>query len=72
MKRVPGTGIVFSDTVSEAPPVFVHMLNNLPAIYETVILLTVRCRTDHTHPNTSSSRPHVKITFKPSMKLHSR
>ncbi|CAL8468147.1 g7686 [Coccomyxa elongata] len=42
VKRVPGTGVVFSDTVSEAPPVFVHMLNNLPAIYETVILLTVR------------------------------
>ncbi len=40
--RVPGTGVVFADTVSEAPPVFTHMLLNLQAVYETVILLTVR------------------------------
>lgn len=40
--RVPGTGVVFADTVTEAPPVFTHMLHNLQAVYETVILLTVR------------------------------
>lgn len=48
VSRVPGTGVVFSDTVSEAPPVFIHMMNNLPAIYETIILLTVRWDSQYT------------------------
>ena len=42
IQRVPGVGLVFSDSVSEVPPVFTHMLENLPAIYETVIFVTVR------------------------------
>ena len=41
--RVPGTALVFCDSVSEVPPVFTHMLENLPACYETVVLVTVRC-----------------------------
>ena len=41
--RVPGVALLFSDTVTEVPAVFTHMLRNLPAMYETVILVTVRC-----------------------------
>jgi KUP system potassium uptake protein len=40
--RVPGCGLIFGDTVSTVPPVFVHMVNNLNAVYETVVLVTVR------------------------------
>ena len=40
--RVPGVALLFSDTVTEVPAVFTHMLRNLPAMYETVILVTVR------------------------------
>jgi hypothetical protein len=40
--RVPGVGLIFGDTVSTAPPVFVHMVNNLAAVYETVVMVTVR------------------------------
>ncbi len=42
IQRMPGVCLVFSDSVSEVPPVFTHMLENLPAIYETVIFVTVR------------------------------
>lgn len=42
VQRVPGVALIFSDTVSEVPPVFTHMLQNLPAMYETVVLITVR------------------------------
>ena len=41
--RVPGVALLFSDTVTEVPAVFTHMLRNLPAMYETVILVTIRC-----------------------------
>ena len=40
--RVPGVALLFSDTVTEVPAVFTHMLQNLPAMYETVILVTIR------------------------------
>lgn len=40
--RVPGTALVFCDSISEVPPVFTHMLENLPACYETLVLVTIR------------------------------
>ncbi len=42
IQRIPGIGLVFADSVSEVPPVFTHMLENLPAVFETVIFVTVR------------------------------
>ena len=42
IQRIPGIGLVFADSVSEVPPVFTHMLENLPAIFETVVFVTVR------------------------------
>ena len=42
IQRIPGVGLVFADSVSEVPPVFTHMLENLPAVFETVIFVTVR------------------------------
>ncbi len=38
---------MFADSVSEVPPVFTHMLENLPAVFETVIFVTVRCVCPH-------------------------
>ncbi len=43
VQRFPGAALVFCDSVSEVPPVFTHMLENLPACYETVVLVTIRC-----------------------------
>lgn len=40
--RVPGCGLIFGDAISTAPPVLVHMVSNLAAVYETVVLVTVR------------------------------
>lgn len=40
--RVPGCGLIFGDAISTMPPVFVHMVSNLAAVYETVVLITVR------------------------------
>ena len=42
IQRMPGVGLAFAASGSEVPPVFTHMLENLPAVYETVIFVTVR------------------------------
>ena len=42
--RVPGVGLVFSDTVTGVPPVFTKWLENISAVHECTVLVTIRCR----------------------------
>ncbi len=41
--RIPGIGLMHADTIFGVPPVFTHLLTNLPAIYKIVVFVTVRC-----------------------------
>ena len=45
--RVPGIAVLHADTVFGVPPVFQHMLTNLPAIHQIVIFMTVRSHTPY-------------------------
>lgn len=40
--RIPGIGLMHADTIFGVPPVFTHLLTNLPAIYKIVVFVTVR------------------------------
>lgn len=46
--RVPGVGLVFSDTVTNVPPVFSKWLENISAVFECTVLVTIRrARLEH-------------------------
>lgn len=40
--RIPGIGLMYADSIYGVPPVFTHLLTNLPAIYQIVVFVTVR------------------------------
>ena len=40
--RIPGIGLMYADTIFGVPPVFTHLLTNLPAMYQIVVFTTVR------------------------------
>ena len=39
---MPGIGIVYSDCPTGIPPVMIHLLEKMPALYEATIFLTLR------------------------------
>lgn len=42
VRRLPGFGIVYAETVTGAPPVLRHLLTNSPAIWAVTAFLTLR------------------------------
>jgi hypothetical protein len=41
-RRMPGIGIVYCESQSGLPPVLVHLLDKMPALYEATIFVTLR------------------------------
>jgi hypothetical protein len=39
---MPGIGIVYCESLSGLPPVLVHLLDKMPALYEATIFMTLR------------------------------
>lgn len=50
--RIPGIGLMYADTIFGVPPIFNHLLTNLPAIYQVIVFVTVRYRSQAFSQNT--------------------
>jgi KUP system potassium uptake protein len=40
--RMPGLGLYYTDSPTGGPPVMAHVLQNMPALYDTLVFLTVK------------------------------
>ncbi|GAB4847537.1 Potassium transporter 5 [Ancistrocladus abbreviatus] len=43
INRVPGIGFLYSELVQGIPPIFAHLINNIPSIHSVLVFISIKC-----------------------------